>query len=75
MHLSHTQEKSFDRFQQKVKGQLISKCLFGSFISPKKRTKKFNFTTMVPQVELFSFFGRIEDTMKTPKLERHFEIN
>ena len=37
------------------KGQLISKCLFGIFNSPKKRTKKFDFTTMVPQIELFSF--------------------
>ena len=37
-----------------LKGQLISKCLFGFFNSPKKRTKKFDFTTMVPQVELFS---------------------
>ena len=47
------------------KGQLISKCLFGIFNSPKKRTKKFNFTTMVPQVDFFcSFFGRIEDTKK-----------
>ena len=46
-----------------TKGQLISKCLFGIFNSPKKRTKKFDFTTtMVPQVEL-----------KIPK--RHFEIN
>ena len=36
------------------KGQLISKCLFGGFNSPKKRTKKFDFTTMVPQFELFS---------------------
>ena len=40
------------------KGQLISKCLFGIFNSPKKRTRKLDFTTMVPQVELFSFvFG------------------
>ena len=38
-----------------AKGQLISKCLFGIFNSPKKRTKKFDFTTMVPQVELFLF--------------------
>ena len=38
------------------KGQLISKCLCGIFNSPKKRTKKkINFTTMVPQVELFLF--------------------
>ena len=35
------------------KGQLISKCLFGIFNSRKKQTKKFDFTTMVPQVELF----------------------
>ena len=26
------------------KGQLISKCLFDTFNSPKKRTKKFNYT-------------------------------
>ena len=38
-----------------IKGQLISKRLYGIFNSPKKRTKKFDFTTMVPQVELFSF--------------------
>ena len=37
------------------KGQLISKCLLGIFNSTKKRTKKFDFTTMVPEVELFSF--------------------
>ena len=36
-----------------TKGQLISKCLFGIFNSPKTRTKKIDFTTMVPQVELF----------------------
>ena len=34
-----------------TKGQLILKCLFGIFNSPKKRMKKFDFTTMVPQVE------------------------
>ena len=49
------------------KGQLISKCLFGIFNSPKKRTKKVDF---IPQVKLFRlFFGE----SKTPK--RHFEIN
>ena len=44
-----------------TKGQLISKCLFGIFNSSKKGTKKFDLTTMVPQVEFFSFvfFGRI----------------
>ena len=46
-----------------AKGHLISKCLFGTFNSPKNRTKKFDFTTMVPQVELV--FLRIEDTKKT----------
>ena len=53
------------------KGQLISKCLFGIFNSPKKRTNKFDFTTMKPQVDLSSFvFWR---KLKTPK--RHFEIH
>ena len=48
-----------------AKGQLISKCLFCIINSPKKRTKKFDFTTMVPQVEQFLFvFGRNEDTKK-----------
>ena len=37
------------------KGQLISKCLFGVFNSPKKQTNKFDFTTVVPQIELFLF--------------------
>ena len=41
--------------KNQAKGQFISKCLFGIFNSPKKRMKKFNFTTMVPQVDLFSF--------------------
>ena len=31
-----------------VKGQLISKGLFGILNSPKKRTKKFDLTTMIP---------------------------
>ena len=57
--------------QKYCKDQLISKCLFGLFNSPKKLTKKFDFTTMVPQVKLFSFVFLGE--LKTPK--RHFEIN
>ena len=36
------------------KGQLISKCLFGIFNSPKKRTKQIDFTAMAPQIELSS---------------------
>ena len=42
-----------------------------SSISPKKRTKKFDFTTIIPQVDLFSFVSW--EKLKTPK--RHFEIN
>ena len=53
------------------KGQLISKGLFGNLNSPKKRTKKFDFNTMIPQVDLFSFV--FWEKLKTP--ERHFEIN
>ena len=40
--------------EEMLKGQLISKCLFGIFNPPKKRTKKINFTTL----ELFSFIFR-----------------
>ena len=53
------------------KGQLISKGLFGILNSSKKRTKKFDLTTMIPQVDLFSFV--FWKNLKTPK--RHFEIN
>ena len=42
-------------FLCRAKGQLISKCLFGIFNFPKKQTKQLDFTTMVPQVELFLF--------------------
>ena len=49
---------------------MISKRFLMSSISSKKRTKEFNFTTMIPQVDLFSFvFWR---KLKTPK--NHFEI-
>ena len=52
-----------------TKGQLISKRLFDIFNPPIKGTKTFDFTTMVAQVELFSFVF----WEKTPK--RHLEIN
>ena len=50
-----------------VKGQLISKWFLGSSISSKKRTNEFDFTTMISQVDLFSFIflEEIEDTKKT----------
>ena len=42
-----------------TKGQIILKCFFlVSSISSKKQTKEFDFTNMIPQVDLFSFvFG------------------
>ena len=52
------------------KGQIISKWFLVSSISSKKWTKEFDFTTMIPQVDLFSFvFWR---KSKTPK--NHLEI-
>ena len=49
-----------------VKGQLILKLLFGIFNSPKKQTRKFDFTTMDLKLNCFRlFFGRIEGTKKT----------
>ena len=47
------------------KGQLISKGLFGILNSSKKRTKKIDLTTMIPQVDLFSFV--ILEELKTHK--------
>ena len=63
------------RFHNKVQksfiiGQIISKGLFDVFDFLKKRTKEFDFTTMIPQVDLFSFvFWRKSKTSKN-----HFEI-
>ena len=54
-----------------LKGQLISWGLFGILNFPKKRTKKFNFTTLISQVDLFSFV--FWQKLKTSK--RNFEIN
>ena len=54
-----------------IKCQLISKGLFVLLNSTKKRTKNIDFTTMIPQVDLFSFgFWK---KLKTTK--RYFEIN
>ena len=53
-----------------TKGQIISECFFVSSSSSRKRTKKFDFATMIPQVDLLSFdFWR---KSKTPK--NHFKI-
>ena len=51
-----------------TKGQLISKCLFGVFNSPKKRTK----TIQLEVVKLHLFVCFVIG-LKIPK--RHFEIN
>ena len=50
----------------KTKGQLISKCFFGIFNSPKKRTKKSTLLLWYLKSNCFrSFFGRIEDSKMT----------
>ena len=51
------------------KGQLFSKGFFGILNSPKKRTKKIDFTSMIPQVDLFLFV--FWEKLKPQK--RHFE--
>ena len=53
------------------KGQLISKCLFGIFNSPKKRMKKFEIYYYCTSSRIV--FDRFSGELKTPK--RHFEIN
>ena len=56
---------SWSLSDSRAKGQLISKGLFGILDSSKKRTKKFDLATMIPQVDLFSFF--FWKNLKTPK--------
>ena len=49
-----------------TKGQRNSKWFFQDNFSSKKQTSKFNFTSMIPQLNLFSFvFWR---KLKTPKI-------
>ena len=45
--------KPLVRWYDLAKGQLISKGFFAILNSSKKRTKQFNLTTMIPQVNLF----------------------
>ena len=50
------------------KGQLISKCRFGIFNSPKKRTKKFDFAIMYgtsSRIVFVLFLEEFEDAKKT----------
>ena len=50
-----------------AKGQLISKGVLMSSISSKKRTKEFDFTIMIPQIDLFSFvfWRKFEEFLRT----------
>ena len=58
-------------FSRTDKGQTKSKRSFQANVSSKKQTNEFCFTTMKPQVDLFSFVFWMK--LKAPK--RHFEIN
>ena len=71
MHVTWFREK---QNKEVTKGQLISKCLFGTFIAKTERkdsTLLIWCPFMVPHVELFLFF--FFGKLTTPK--RHFEIN
>ena len=59
------------KFKIYTKGQLISKGLFGILTSSKNQAKEVDLTTMIPQVDFFSFI--FWKNLKTPKI--HFEIN
>ena len=56
-------------------GQTKSKWFFQADVSSKKnQMNEFNFTTMIPQVDLFSFIlEEIEDTKKTFRNELTFK--
>ena len=54
-----------------VKGRHIQNDFFQADVSSKKLTNEFDFTTMIPQVNLFSFV--FWKKLKTLKI--HFEIN
>ena len=64
-------EKLWTEDWNRSKGKLISKELFGILNSPKKWTEKIDFTTMIPQFDLFLFI--FWEKLKTPK--GHLEIN
>ena len=57
--------------KQQAKGQAKSKLFFKANVSSKTQTNRFDFTTMIPQVNLFLFV--VWRKLKTPK--RYFEIN
>ena len=63
----------FQTPQTLFKGQENSKANCQAVNSSKKQTNEFNFTIMIPQVDLFLFSFIFWKIMKTPK--RHSEIN
>ena len=67
-YIQYTQSKYNSFFN--IKGQLISKGVLDILNSPKKGTKEFDFTTMIPQIDLFSFV--FWEKLKTPN--GHSEI-
>jgi hypothetical protein len=62
----HLSYEFFDLLSNFLKGQLISKGLFSILNSSKNRTKKFDSTTMISKVDMFSFvfLEEFEDTKK-----------
>ena len=63
--------KNTKSFWSITKGQTKSQQFFQADVPSKNRTNEFNFTSMIPQVDLFLFV--FWKKLKTPK--RHFEIN
>ena len=58
-----------------TKGQTKSKWFFQANISSKKRTSKSDFTNLIPQFNLFSFFGRNWRCQKDiSKLTDHYDF-
>ena len=47
--------KHYKKIAEGAKSQKISKAIYDLLNSPKKQTKKFDFTNMIAQVEQFSF--------------------
>ena len=71
LHFEYYQSSAILRKAGFAKGQIISKWFLVSWISSKKRTKIFDFTTMIPQVDLFSFVF-LEEIKDTKKPFRHY---
>ena len=65
-----TKHQFFNYKLEKTKGQLISKCLLGIFISPKKRKKnQLYYYGTSSRIVFVVFWGELKT------LKRHFETN